>query len=64
MLTMKTSLQMATEVDFFDAASWQSLTVDSITARGERGLGEFEPVMLETLIPTKTRSTETVIVIV
>lgn len=51
---------MASEKEFFVPASWLSLTEVSITARRERGLGAFEAVMLDTLIPTKTRSTETV----
>jgi len=54
---------MAKAVDFFDPASWQSLIVVSITARGERGLDVCAPVMPDTLIPTMTRSTETVIAI-
>ena len=63
MLIVRTSLQMAKAVDFFDPASWQSLIVVSITARGERGLDVCAPVMPDTLIPTMTRSTETVIAI-
>lgn len=51
---------MATEKEFFVPASWLSLTEVSITARGEHGLGECVAAMLDTLIPTKTRSTETV----
>lgn len=54
---------MATEKEFFVPASWLSLIVVSITARGERGLGECDVVKLDTLIPTKTRSIETVMAI-
>lgn len=59
-LNMMAFLQTVTEMDFLDPASWQSLIEVSITARGERGLEECEPVKLDTLIPTKTRRTETV----
>ena len=51
---------MVTEMYFFDPVSWPSLIEVSITARVERGLGECEPDKLDTLIPTKTRRTETV----
>ena len=51
---------MVTESDFFDPASWQSLIDVSMTARVERDLGVCEPDKLDTLIPTKTRRTETV----
>ena len=52
--------QTATAAFFLDPASWLSLTALSITARGERELGECAADIPDTLIPTKTSSRETV----